>query len=309
MSSNPSGDSANRRLSILMKKIAEVLQPWQMTITTGLRQFAKQTAKVQGFVAQVAQALGEIGLIYQQYPLVMYYLGWPPVDCFTMDEQSRTVSKYHQQREQLVPLRAAIERTVLARYDDARLKAIVERWESRTLLARRLSILRPAVEAHIEGKYALSVPALLAQMEGVVADGFAHRGQMNGVQYKAYVGKLLSPELLRKHDEMVKDFMVEVILAGFKHGGPLPNSMSRHAILHGADTSYGTAATSLKVILLFDYLQGAFRLFGTPHGRAYHLLGCPALARTGPERVVFKSGFHAMQAGRQPCRRCHPLAW
>ena len=40
-----------------------------------------------------------------------------------------------------------------------------------------------------------------------------------------------------------------------EHGKALQPDLSRHAILHGGDTNYGTELNALKVIMLIDYVQ------------------------------------------------------
>lgn len=306
MSDTPSDDSLPKDLAAALARAIKPFQTLQKSVSAGLRRVSDHIAKLNDAIGPILRELAELGLTAQQYPVVMYALGWPPVDCFTTKEQLRIIDAYNREPEQIESLRATIEKAIISRYDGPRLDAMVAHWRTRPLLKRRMNILEQAVHAHVEGRYALTVPTVLAQLEGLIADGFVHHGKMYLSHYKGYLGRLLSPELLRRHDETVKDFMVKVILAGFEHGNPLPSNVSRHAILHGADTTYDTVEYSLKTVLLFDYVQGAFELFGTPHGKSYHLLGCIALSRTGSERIIFKSEFEAVRAGRRPCKRCHP---
>jgi len=81
---------------------------------------------------------------------------------------------------------------------------------------------------------------------------------MDGKVQKEYFIKLLSKTEIYSYDQAIKTFLFNVILVGFEHGTIPKSFLSRHAILHGADTTYGTVTNSLKSILLFDYLQGKF---------------------------------------------------
>src|SRR5262249_7437736 len=57
------------------------------------------------------------------------------------------------------------------RHDDyALLQAIVRDWEDNPLFVSRREILLDALDAHIHGKYTLTIPALLAQIESIACE-------------------------------------------------------------------------------------------------------------------------------------------
>ncbi len=286
-----------------------------------VRNVAGKAAKV---AAAVLAALGEVaydvGQAHRVYPLAMYALGWPPpVRYFALHEQVEIARRYQATKDDgaaLDELEAWVRDLVLARHDARRLRAMLAEWERKAWLKRRIPILRDAVEAHIGGKYNLSVPPVLSQLEAVVAEGFGHKGVLrhrgrsgkNAATFEEYLGRLLPQDWWNKSDEAVKLFMLEVVLASFEYGQPLPGNLNRHAILHGVDTDYGTVENSLKTILLFDYVQDAFRFVITAGGRSYHLLGCPELSKAKKGRLVFRSESEAM-GQRVPCKRCLPDRW
>ncbi|MFP3489612.1 hypothetical protein R0K20_18625, partial [Staphylococcus sp. SIMBA_130] len=53
-------------------------------------------------------------------------------------------------------------------------------------------------------------------------------------------------------DQQVEKYYVDTILAEFTRGEEIKSDLSRHAILHGADTDYGTKVNSIKTILVLD---------------------------------------------------------
>ena len=58
----------------------------------------------------------------------------------------------------------------------------------------------------------------------------------------------------------MKEFVSSEVFTGFEWGSPLTAALSRNAILHGADTNYGTEINSLKAIVLFDFIVFSFEL-------------------------------------------------
>lgn len=124
-------------------------------------------------------------------------------------------------------------------------------WVEDPHLARRMPVLRDALRAHAAGLYGASVPTLIAQFEGYVADLRGHQGTMNFPVLQGYVAELAAGELWT--DVLIQSFVGETLLAKFAHGAAVP-PFSRHAILHGGDVAYGTEQNSRTAVLLIDYL-------------------------------------------------------
>lgn len=114
-------------------------------------------------------------------------------------------------------------------------------------------------------------------------------------------------EVYRNSLKWAEYFKKDYIVADFKHG-IAPNSyLSRHAILHGGDTSYGTIENSLKCILLFDYIQDKFRLVSVGSGNAYHIISCPVVQRNRKsEWNLFNYHWEAEEQNKKPCELCKP---
>lgn len=135
------------------------------------------------------------------------------------------------------------------RHSQAIIKRIAERFPDRS------RVLTAALTAHQAGNYLLSIPAFLAQ-----ADGIAH--------------DYLSEHFFRtgRWKQRLREFMHEANLTGFASVMAIPLSepglirtptnrlaepagiLNRHQILHGLTSDYGTEMNSLKCIGLLDYL-------------------------------------------------------
>lgn len=80
---------------------------------------------------------------------------------------------------------------------------------------------------------------------------FQHQG---AIKMEPLVNYLLSlQESTSLYRPSVETFVRRFLFEKFRHGDPIP-AFSRHAILHGADTSYGTKDKSLRSIVWADYL-------------------------------------------------------
>ncbi|MFZ5894769.1 MAG: hypothetical protein ACOY0T_27140 [Myxococcota bacterium] len=121
------------------------------------------------------------------------------------------------------------------------------RWHA----SRRHAVLEQVLSAHEAGLYAVSIPAALAQAEGIVADAARHTGAMKLRHYKGYITQLGDEPNV--DGPSVEHFVENFLLASFRHGDPVP-SFSRHAILHGADVDYGSKEKSIRALVWVDYL-------------------------------------------------------
>ena len=259
---------------------------------------------------QLAENLKQFDKDQDRFELVMVELGWPP---YGMDLTPREMHAIIGVRDSygVEQAREFVERLFIEHFDHNFLAAMLQKWESAQWLRGRLPILREVMQAHNEGKYWSSVPTLLPQIEGIIAEGYRHNGHMSVAELKSYYDKTLQKTGRYSFDQGIKKFLLEYVLVHFEHGKPLESPLSRHAILHGADTDYGTEANSLKCLLLFDFLQDKFGVVSFGKGEAFHTLFCSVVARhSTPEPlqdyVVYECPEDAERAGKRACKRCNP---
>jgi hypothetical protein len=131
-------------------------------------------------------------------------------------------------------------------YTPERIKEFGQRWAGYGWLAHRLPILNEALENHIDGRHYSAICVLLPQIDGTLRDALGARptransvGIIRGYRLATAAGR----------------FFADVVLENFDpdSAAPIPE-LSRHAILHGRATDYGTATHSLKVILIADII-------------------------------------------------------
>ena len=164
----------------------------------------------------------------------------------------------------------AVEQVFVAHYEAenwARLKNMVNSWGNKLQFADRMPIVLDALDAHTTGKYTLSVPVLLTQVEGVASE-IIGKSVWGGTGEK--IADLLNehlPERFRQaHKELLIKFVKEMIFYRVdfndfaadlhaKKGMIEKDFLNRHSILHGVQTDYAYKEHSLRAFLLLDTLN------------------------------------------------------
>ncbi len=195
---------------------------------------------------ELAEASRRFDEKYKTYVGILASVGWPPMMELPVSAIRQLVDDYN---EDSAAFYAEVDAAIVHFHDDDVLRSILRRWENSALTTDRHQILSDAVDAHLSGKYNLSIPATLAQIEGVVATAHRHQGRMSGASLRRYVDSIL--EIDASHLPL-RSVILDGIYARFYWGDSEVPSLSRHAILHGACIQYGTVENSLRVILLLD---------------------------------------------------------
>ena len=97
----------------------------------------------------------------------------------------------------------------------------------------------------------MSIPLLLAELEGTIAEFCEIKGKSGMKEYKNYVIDILGKSKDSIDNEITKAYFVNNVLEGFFFGDKIPR-FSRHAILHGADVNFDTKVNSINLIITLD---------------------------------------------------------
>jgi hypothetical protein len=148
--------------------------------------------------------------------------------------------------------------------DYARLDTMMQEWIRDQLprikasacdrFPNRAEIISSAMDAHEAGQFALSVPVLLIQVEGMCVEVFGT---------KLYSTEGGMPRTRAATETLLDGPLSEILFLPLREPTALtaskalrsnyPDAPNRHEIVHGIDTHYATAQTSEKVISLLDY--------------------------------------------------------
>jgi len=172
-----------------------------------------------------------------------------------------------------------VEQTFIEYYELenwSELHNMVSSWGDNPYFAQRMPIILDALEAHIGGKYRLSIPTLLPQIEGIVS-GILERpaGEPTALMKDAIRDKYQDFFLRAASKDILIKLVTSPVLFGgveSKHHSPdkypawltskgltESQSLNRHAILHGVQINYDSKIHSLRCFLLLDVLNSMRR--------------------------------------------------
>lgn len=189
--------------------------------------------------------------------------GWPIAPSMPLELRKRVVDMYKQGRTRYV------SRTIMGYYQrdsHSHLVDTVETWKSHPLFSTRMHIIKDALQAHYDGRYTLSVPALLPQIEGILTEYVlanklvAKFGKINQV-YSAVIGEIDDYSLstwaiastllyqLKNSTYVFTDFEKEL------RKSINTRKTTRHTVSHGIVPRYDRPIHSLKAFLLLDAIS------------------------------------------------------
>ena len=159
--------------------------------------------------------------------------------------------------------------------DDGLAAKIIDAACSHKAFENRTVFLRQALQAHMEGKFALSIPVFLTQAEGAyrqileVSKISNNAPLYNTKEWKEAFGDDLAGEL------PITEIVLAVVLRGFSASmseqftarvtsivdlerlrARYPKGfLSRHAVLHGRDNQYATKENSIRALFILDTVR------------------------------------------------------
>jgi AcrR family transcriptional regulator len=148
----------------------------------------------------------------------------------------------------------------------AALEEMLDEWRDDPRFAPRMHIFEDALEAHLAGKYTLSVPTLLPHIEGIASCIVGIKpGSPSKIMDRVEEVIVEDSWILRRvaEDVLVKEIKKSYGYLDFdnfdeelkKEGRTEGQLLHRHAILHGVQVNYASEENSLRAFLLLDELH------------------------------------------------------
>ncbi len=138
-------------------------------------------------------------------------------------------------------------------------------FEQSSVLRRRWPIISQAIKAHRRREYNISIPAILAQVEGIIGDALILNGLIASQGYKLYEKK--NGKLVEVHGLGVlinrSSWQTHPALQGVADLFTTQLTGERNHILHGRKTNYGVAKLSVQGLLLLYVLATEVTVFET----------------------------------------------
>lgn len=294
-----------RPLAGFQEAIGQALKPLQQALESVSRDIRRDLQRV---AAGISDAMGPVLEQLERYPSICAAFGWPPFDV-PLSVVAEVVALYDRKGE---AARADIDALFLRTVPKRVLRDLRAEWAESHLLRRRAHILDAVMRAHFRRDYSLTVPVLLASVEGVVADLHVPKGRMMQADVKRYLGETFASEDAPERwssqlNDAARSVIVDAMVGSFYHGDPLPKEVRRNAVLHGADVGYDTEANSLKAILMLDLVREQYGFVALTDSEVYHRQTCSTLRRSTKLGRHYKTTTSAGRAGKRPCGVCHPV--
>jgi hypothetical protein len=220
------------------KDVVESTERWMAEYERGrevrIRQFAAAMAEFERVQNEATKALGRAG--------------WLGLERHFTDAQALEALDIEQKKGD-VAMNEAIAQYFNAD-DGASLSEMTAAWSAIPYLRDREAIITDSLWAHRQGRFTLSVPALLPLAEGLSAEivGNAVSNQ-NVVKAVARDWKLQTTEIW---SEVFADVVEQIIYKRYDFTRDPAPFLSRHGILHGRVPDYGDNVNSLRLFLLVD---------------------------------------------------------
>lgn len=282
------------------KAIQQALKPMQDALARVSREIERATA---GFSESMRIALERL----ERYPEVCTKFGWPPFDV-PLSVVAEVVDLYDRKG---MEARTDIDALFVRLVSKRALQDLRQEWSECHLLRRRAHILDAALRAHTRREFTLTVPVLLASVEGVVADLHVPKGRMKQADVERFLAETFASEdgprrWSSQLNDAARSVIADAMVGSFVHGDPAPQDVRRNAVLHGADTAYDTEPYSLKAILMLDLVREQYGYVSLADSDAYHRQTCSTLRRSTKRAQHFKSPTDAERVGKRACGVCHP---
>ncbi len=195
---------------------------------------------------EVAERAGDSADLSDRYAQALGDLGWWLPPSLGMPDFWR-IGRLADEHD-----RRAVRAEMIALGRSPQMARVVESWMRLPAFRNRRRFILDGLHDHRAGRYRVSIPTLLPQIEGIVVDVFAPRTTSTSV-------RAIYSDALPDVDAVMGSAMVQAVTIlwerlPFDEVAPTSRSLNRHAVLHGRSTGYATEVNSLKVLFALDQL-------------------------------------------------------
>lgn len=243
----------------LMEMVNSPLQEWHTkqllfkdSLSQVFTQFETQWDKIHSVFGEVSELLKEAKDNFEKYKELMIVFNFPPHHDMNFNDFSELYDFYLENG--IEEIEDKVSEIIINNFSDEIIASYYKNWLEIEWLRPRFGILHESMLSYFDGRFFSAVSTLLPQIEGIIVDRGSTIGYVSQREVRRIGESLLDESGDFSLDDAVRMFYVECVLDSFQHGQSIRSPLSRHAILHGADTRYGTKLNALRCILFFDYL-------------------------------------------------------
>ena len=157
-----------------------------------------------------------------------------------------------------------------------KLEVMVDNWRNKPLFKKRSIILRDCIKVlkQVRDKKIneanVILPALIAQIDGILTDylvsknikwdvaydDYVQHGKVTKIGRKSQFKKNTSKVLTTQFDGIANDFFLNILFqhSDKRHSLKRPFNFNRHKIIHGESVKYGRKVYLIRAFLILDFL-------------------------------------------------------
>lgn len=229
-------------------KFAKLWQEYQTNLVSKITDLVVQYQEaINKSVSQLTKAFYELSKFLEEPEFKDFEYNWLiflPIDAMRQLYEMHKMGKDNEVKQLLI--QASKDKEYLDRFNGE--------MNASSLFKPRIAIIQDAINAHKAGKYSLSIPVFLAQIEGVLWDYAEKESIAAGTEIIKKSGekvKVTSAKPLVK-DTRLRDLMSEYVANYFLDKVYIEEF--RHGILHGRDVDYNKEENSMKLLLFIRAL-------------------------------------------------------
>jgi hypothetical protein len=149
--------------------------------------------------------------------------------------------------------------------DNERVNQTLSVWKKRPEISKRLPLIEEAIEAHIGGKFYLSVSTLIPQVEGLLRDALQSMDQnidFTSIRKEdikratcALKDSWKSQDYALPEATLLLESLPDAVSDIYEEYDPtksVPGKLYRHGVCHGLQTDFNYKKNSIRLILLLD---------------------------------------------------------
>lgn len=186
-------------------------------------------------------------------------------------------------------------------------------WRRNPLLASRRAIVEDVLACHEHNLWYAAIPLWYALTEGLLMEYLAPNRPQRSQKGRKRVGVhdcltlISTPHVNLPAWNAIAAFSKKQAWSQYL-GTPDSPANSRHGIMHGQSTDYGTSENALKAMLLFDFVQASLRTGVLEQQGVMHAPGCQEIIDHPSELVYFQNPLWGMVCGQLTnkisCEQC-----
>ncbi|MBN2456066.1 MAG: hypothetical protein JXB29_05955 [Sedimentisphaerales bacterium] len=233
--------------------------------------------------------------------------GWPPLIHVAINTPTKLMNYCIKNKMDRKSIRKLLDNEIVKYHNsDMIKKTISPSWDNSFISKKRMKILQSAVQAHLDKKYELSVPALLTQLDGIPNEYFNFSTNSIHQCEELFISQnsVSKDELM----ELIFLYLKSIIFKGIDNNDDKLMEINRHKILHGVYVNYNKESVSLKLMLIIDILITYPKFVSLPHAKVYHMPHCPHYQRASKNKKkkyrMIHTRLSASNGGLKPCKRC-----